>query len=113
METEKELTQKIMRRVHMVYVLRQALRPRTRYIGLGVIALIITASVSLKDIAANALSAASSYQGFLHYVADALITTEVFVQVAALCFLALTTLAIRDICLYCITTSLMLVRKRA
>lgn len=112
MEREQELTQKIMRRVHTLYVLRQALRPRTRYFGLGIIALLITASVSLKDIAANALSAASSYERFFYYVADALVTTEVFVQVAMLFFLVLVALSIRDICLYCVTAGFTLVRKR-
>jgi len=113
MQENTKLTKKIMRRVFALYVLRQALRPRTRYAGLGIIALIIVASVSLKDIAVNAFSAASSYERFFYYVADALVTTEVFVQVALLCFLVLSVLAIRDICLYCLAATFTLARRRA
>jgi len=113
MEFETKVRNKVMRKVYALYIFRTLMKPRVRFIGLAVFAFIITASVSLKDIFANTLSAASSFERFFNYAADALVTTEVGVQVALLFLAVLAILALRDVCVFCITASVSLVRKEA
>lgn len=102
MDTTK-MKNRIMRRVHAVYAARLLMRPETHAVGMALVVFYVAAHVSLADIAVNTLSASTSVVGLFNYVLDALMTTEVPVQLGALLFGAFAILAVRDICLLCVS----------
>src|SRR6185295_825181 len=55
MQTELELRKKIMRRVYGVYVMRQVMKPSSRFAILTLTLLAIASSVSMPNVIANAL----------------------------------------------------------
>lgn len=112
MEAGSTLRGKVMRRIYVLYVMRVLSRPKTRLFGVSLAALVLFATVSIKDVFTNALSASSSLDGFLYYMLDALISTEALVRIVALIFGTLFILALRDACFYCAAASIGFVRRR-
>lgn len=90
------MKRKVMTRVYGVYVLRQVTRLEVRLAALATLMVALVATVSVSDVAVNALGAMGSFEGFFGYVTDALLSTEVAVQVGILAVGALFVWALRD-----------------
>ena len=91
-----QIKQKVMRRVYVLYALRQATRLEVRVAALAVLLGAVLFSVSLSDILANALSTMTSFDRFFSYAADALLSTEVAVQLAVAAVAILMLWLVRD-----------------
>ncbi|MEK7613435.1 MAG: hypothetical protein AAB439_00985 [Patescibacteria group bacterium] len=102
MKTDQDITDTIMRRVHVVHARRMVLAPRTRFFALVVVTFALGISVSIKNVIGNALAAASSWSGFLFFIGDAFRSTEFFVQLFILGAIILAVFSIRDVCVYCV-----------
>lgn len=103
MQSETEIKKKVMRRVYGIYTLRTLAKPEVRLLTLGVVTLVLTFSVSVKNVFSNALAAFSTPGGFLQYVLNALVSTEVSIKILAILFIVLIVFAVRDFCVLCIT----------
>lgn len=87
MNSDSILREKIMRRVWGVYIVRQFTSPALRLGVMGMTAIALVSSVSMKHIVENAL-ATSGLSGLARFSLSAFTDTTVFVQV--LLFLAVT-----------------------
>lgn len=83
MITNQELTKRIMRRVYMVYALRQVTRPVVRAALVMTLIVASLSFVSVSNIIMN-IGSVASLSGFITFIASAFLETEFFVQFAAL-----------------------------
>lgn len=80
MKSDALIRGNIMRRVWGVYVLRTLTAPSGRLVVDAVAVFAVAFSVSLKNVAANALSSATSLASFSAFALDAFFSTELAVQ---------------------------------
>ncbi|XKT74558.1 MAG: hypothetical protein ACJKTH_00480 [Patescibacteria group bacterium UBA2163] len=95
--SNNHIKRKVMMRVYGVYMLRQVTRLEVRVAALMVLIGAVLFSVSLSDIFANAISTMTSFDRFFSYAADALLSTEVAVQLAMLAVAVITLWLMRDV----------------
>ena len=83
MKTDDQIRAHVMRRVRAIYVARQLKRPAPRIALIGALLAGIASSVSVVQVALNAL-AVTSFSGFLSFVTAAFLGTTLAVQVMVL-----------------------------
>jgi len=102
-----------MRRVYALYAVRKLTHPRVYVIGFAAALFVLALSVSIKDVIANALSAGTSPDALLRFAGAAVVSTEIFVQIFLVAAAVFLILALRDVCMYCVTTTSVLLKKQA
>lgn len=95
MTNERELREKIMRRVWGVYLFRRLMSPALRLAGLVAVGAVLVSSVSVKHIVENALSV-SGFSGLTRFLFSAVLDTSFLIQSLLVLALVLIALFVRD-----------------
>lgn len=110
--TDTAFRKKLMRRIYGVYFARALMKPRSHFLGSAAVLVALAAFVSIKDIFQNALAAAATPGGFLHYALDAFMSTDAVVLILTIIAAAFVFFAARDACLYCLSAGSVLLKKQ-
>ena len=103
MDREIQLRKRIMRRVMTIYFARTLTSPLAR-VAVFIAALsAVVSTVSVKDILANAASAAHTPHSLALYMLNAFTSTEFFVQLFVVVSIALGVVLVRDLCMVCLS----------
>lgn len=95
MKTDHEIRKNVMRRVYMMYWLRQVTSPALRLGVLGGALLVLAQVVSIKDVVANAFGT-SGFSGLTTFLYSAVTTTESSVLILTMLATALVLWFIAD-----------------
>lgn len=110
--TDTAFRKKLMRRIYGVYFARAFMKPRTHFLGSAALLLVLAAFISVKDIAKNALAASATPDGFIQYTLDAFMSADTIVLILTVLAAAFVLFAVRDACLYCLSTGSVLLKKQ-
>ncbi len=100
MERNQKIKNRVMRRVFVLYALRQATSAQTKLFGFLVVSGFLFISVSAHNIILNALNSSHTPFEFLQYTLMAFLSTELSVQVFFIASITVAIFIMRDLSFY-------------
>lgn len=113
MHSEQFLKDKIMRRVRVQHTLRTVTSPLAKTAVLAATFTVVAASVSVKNVALNFVSALQTPGTLVSFVVDAFVSTEFVIQLFSAVGLVLGVVLFRDLCMACLTGRVFAFLRRA